>query len=234
MKDEDLLNEIRTTREVQSRFDKAKKDVPKWYVFWIQFIQAIDQILLTYVPFMRKIWVRLFRWYRAVWAFCVYKRNDQRELVFSKPRAGIFLVGSVLFLLYGLIPTFWFAADAAIFTLTVKTDEVLYLHNSQEIDPNENIHSVQGNYALPLDEDDTVYFLVEDTWFNSLWSILVKGGLFYPDYISATVPPGLNKCVVTSYGIRAKTLMRRWELYPYLLSAKCSPVTNEELNAVPK
>lgn len=223
---EELLKEMK--RE-ESRFEKVKKDVPRWHVFLYQFFHAIDQVISTYIPFAKKVWVTLFCWYRTIWAFFVYRRDENGVLIFSKPRAGTFLVGSFLFLFYGLLPTVYFVADTAIYFFTVKHNEVLYLHNSQEIEPEENIHAVQGNYTIPLNEDETIYLLVEDTWFNTLWSIVHKGNLFYPDYVAATVPPGLNKCHVTSYGLRLKSLMRRWEVYPYILSASCEPVTERTL-----
>jgi hypothetical protein len=48
--------------------------------------------------------------------------------------------------------------------------------------------------------------------------------IFYPDYVAAAVPPGVHRCVILSYGIRIKLLMRQYDVWPDLLEASCKPV----------
>ncbi|HEX7881876.1 MAG TPA: hypothetical protein VF499_03965, partial [Afipia sp.] len=72
-------------------------------------------------------------------------------------------------------------------------------------------------------DQNTVTFRVRSTWFNEIWSILHHGALFYPGYVAAAVSPVLNRCVITSYGIRRKFLVRTWELYPDLVQVECMP-----------
>ena len=53
------------------------------------------------------------------------------------------------------------------------------------------------------------------------------GSLFYPGYVAGAVAPVMERCVITSYGIRKKfrSLMRTWDIYPDLLQVKsCQPV----------
>jgi hypothetical protein len=73
-----------------------------------------------------------------------------------------------------------------------------------------------------------VTFRVRATWFNEVWSVLHHGSLFYPGYVAAAVNPVVNRCVITSYGIRRKLLVQAWELYPDLIQVKCMPTGADE------
>ena len=64
---------------------------------------------------------------------------------------------------------------------------------------------------------------VRTTWLNQIFRILLHVVLFYPGYVAAAVSPVLNRCVITSYGIRRKFLVRTWELYPDLVQVECMP-----------
>jgi hypothetical protein len=246
MADNDLLEQMRRARETQekierdrtkvkseSRIERMSEDLNMFHRFILQVIAACQWSFWNVgVPTWKVVrwpfW-KLLKQYRRLWSLVVYRRDEFENLRFSKVRAGAFLTSTVIFVWFFLWPLTFFVGETVSYGLTAKVNETIYLHNSQEIDSENNIHSVQGATRLPLDENDTIYFRIEGTLFNHLWSLVHGHGLFYSDYVSATVPPGLNICTTTSYGFRLKLLMRNWEIYPHLLSATCSPVNGEDL-----
>lgn len=120
-----------------------------------------------------------------------------------------------------------FVWHAGLYAATSRVDEIVYLSNAQEIIPEQNLFSVQGCEAsfagedFSCSEEESLYFRIEPTEFAQVWSLLYRGNFFYPDYIAAPIAPGWQRCTITSYGFRMKTMIRRWEIYPELLSAKC-------------
>ena len=50
-------------------------------------------------------------------------------------------------------------------------------------------------------------------------------GLFFPDYVAASVPLSISQCTITSYGLRLKLIMRGVDIYPDLLKTECTPMT---------
>ncbi|RYD55143.1 MAG: hypothetical protein EOP83_21750 [Verrucomicrobiaceae bacterium] len=159
----------------------------------------------------------LFRQYRRVWDKAVYKRSGH----FSRIRAGGMILATAA-AFYVALPVVKFFLDAGLFAVTYGTEEV-YLSKSQEIDSANNTHSVTGCESLPCTEANSIYYRVREDTFNSLWSMIHHGGLFYPDYVAAAVP-GVSKCTVTSYGFRFKFAMRQWDIYPDMLEAHCQPI----------
>lgn len=127
----------------------------------------------------------------------------------------------------GFIPAIVFIFHAILYFTTVKRDEIVYLTNSQEILPHENEHSVQGCHGLPCTDQNSIYFRIRATNFNEAWSILSGRGLFFPDYVAASVPVAVSRCKITSYGLRIKLLMRGLDIYPDLLQTECS-LLNEQ------
>jgi len=130
----------------------------------------------------------------------------------------------VCYLVYDAVTV---AATLPWYLATVRHDEQLYLSNSQNLSSSQTegleVHEVYGCETLPCTEQNTVTFRVRSTWFNELWSILHHGSLFYSGYVAADVSPVLNRCVITSYGVRRKFLVRSWELYPDLVQVECMP-----------
>lgn len=225
---EELKQKHLRKEKSQSRFHRSREDMGKFYVFIWQFILAAQWAWFNVgKPVFDVISVpvkKVFQLYRKLWSFVVYYRDEFDNLRFSKTRAGLFLTGSALFVYLLFIPALVFTADAGLYFMTGKHNETVYLTKSEEIDPDNNIHSILGNGSLPLDGDTGFYFRVEPSLFNQVWSFINKGSMFYPDYVASAVAPGLNKCEVTSYGIRVKTLMRRLDIYPKILAVKCDPV----------
>jgi len=168
----------------------------------------------------------LWRWYRLAWDKVVYVEDKYRNRLFSKTRAGAFLAASLVFAWFVFIPALVFAFDLGLYFLTVKKDEVVYLTNSQEIIPEENVHSIQGCHDLPCTDENSVYFRIRATYFNEAWSLVHGHGLFFPDYVAAAVPLSISRCIITSYGIRLKFIMRGLDFYPDVLRTECSPLQN--------
>src|SRR6185369_10205813 len=84
----------------------------------------------------------LWRGYRRLWDKVVYVEDRYKNRMFSKTRAGVFLTASLVFTWFILLPLLAFLFDLGLYLATVKKDEVVYLTNSQEIIPEENVHSV--------------------------------------------------------------------------------------------
>jgi hypothetical protein len=175
----------------------------------------------------------LFRGYRWLWDKIVYRQDQYKNRLFSKTRAGLLLTATLVFAWFILIPLLGFLFDAGVYLATVRKDEVVYLTNSQEIIPEENVHSVQGCHSLPCTDDNSVYFRIRATVFNEVWSLVQGHGLFYPDYVAAAVPLTISRCTITSYGMRIKFVVRNLDIYPDVLRTECTPLDAEDGLAAP-
>jgi hypothetical protein len=167
----------------------------------------------------------VFRLYRRLWAKVVYVNDNFGNRIFSKTRAGVMVTASVLFFWFAALPALGFLFDTALYFATVKHDEVVYLNNSQEIIPEENVHSVQGCTELPCSDHNSFYFRIRATPFNEVWSLMHEHTFFFPDYVAAAVPVDVSRCTITSYGIRLKLFMRGMDLYPDVLRTACQPLS---------
>lgn len=213
---------------------KTKAKVSFLQSFWMQYAASA---LLVWKNFLQPIWNVVwwlgvgFLWknYRKIWDRFAYTTVGS-ERAFSRKRGAYTLIGTIVTLWF-VVSIASFAWHTALYITTGRVDEVVYLSNAQEINPDENLFSVQGCEAttnkgenFSCSEDESLYFRIEPSEFAQVWSILSKGGFFYPDYIAASIAPGWQKCTITSYGFRMKTMIRRWEIYPELLSAKCEEI----------
>lgn len=218
----------RTKVHSRSWTGRTQHNLTALHQFLFQFVQAMAwiyrHIVRPLVRFLFKPITWLWHLYRLAWDKAVYYEDAQQERQFSKTRAGIFLALSATFAWYLFIPAVVFVFHAVLYFTTVKRDEVVYLTNSQEILPNENEHSVQGCHALPCTDQNSLYFRIRASNFNEVWSILNGRGLFFPDYVAASVPVAVSRCKITSYGLRIKPLMRGFDIYPDLLQTECSPL----------
>lgn len=189
------------------------------------------------LPF-RWVWMNLVvplaRRYRDwIWFRLVYGKDKYGAKRFSIWRGFATIFGTLVFatILWAHI---WFALVGVVWYLPlVQHNEVLYLYNSQKISEGltdstwDDIHEVHGCETLPCTDQTSVTFRVRASWFNEVWSIYHHGTLFYPGYVAGAVAPVMEKCTITSYGIRKKfrTLLRSWDVYPDLLQVKsCAPV----------
>ena len=246
----ELLDEIRRLKEkIDARGHQARKDdAATWTHRTREDISALQRFLSAVAGFFIWIHGRLLRplarivtvpaiWLwclvRALWNRLVYIEDEYRNRRISKRRAAIFAVSGLVFAWYIFIPLLMLLVDVALYAATVKRDEVVYLTNSQEIIPEDNVHSVQGCHQLPCTDENSFYFRIRATLFNELWSVLHGRGFFFPDYVAASVPLSISECKITSYGVRVKIFMRGMDIYPDLLRTECTPLGNEPGGAAP-
>lgn len=160
--------------------------------------------------------------------FWRHARNKDGKL--TKTRVGAVLVTTLVAL--WMVPITLTAAWQGALMATTFKNEHIYLMSTQEIDPDGNVHSVRGCFELPCEESDAIYFRVSPSLMHTAYSLVDHGGFFYPDYTTSVVAPGVNSCQVQSYGVRIKSLMRGWDVFPHMLNATCSPYeTNTQFQA---
>ena len=157
---------------------------------------------------------RLLAWYKKIWV--KFTHNKYEEFVYKR--------GLVMALLTALsiivIPTaLCLILRTGYFFATYKQEKI-YLIQSEEIYPDDNIWAVRGCYTQNCDSDTSLYYRIEPSLFHQLWSIGHEGDIFLPDAIGSSVPPGMTQCEVISYGVRFRILMR-FNIYPSILKISC-------------
>ena len=193
-----------------------------------------------FLPFWRVFsppFVFVARIYKKLWQrFAFYTDPQSGERIFSRKRSSAVMAVTLLFVL-ALTPTGIGSAlrfvsvepvlDSVLMLTSMKT-ETFYLNNSQEVDPEGNIHSVRGCRIEGLcGEKDAAYFRVLPRLSHDVWKLIRYGNPIYvPDHVVAPIAPGVNKCAVTYYGYRMTSswlsrLLRSLELYPTMLEASC-------------
>ena len=181
--------------------------------YWIwEFI--IKKILVPFRIAGGWLWTN----WRYLWDKTVYDRNNS----FSYTRAGTFLTGTLILIYF--IPTFFLLLVQTTFYFVTVQEENVYLTQSQEIYPDDDIHSIKGCSTIPCNDRVAIYYRVAPSTFHHIWSLVNQGDIFLPDNVAAAVPPGLSSCKVKSYGFRAKILMRKMDIYPDALEISCEPV----------
>jgi hypothetical protein len=217
----------------QSDMGRAQRELTALGRFWAQFVHSCGWIYMRLIaPVTWRVY-RFARWvfarYRALWARCVYAKDAYGDPEFSKARGGMMIIATVAvcYIAYCVAAV---AVTVPWYLATVRHDEQLYLSNAQNLSNSQagEVHEVYGCETLPCTDQNTVTFRVRATWFNEVWSILHHGSLFYPGYVAAAVNPVVNRCIITSYGIRRKLLVQAWELYPDLVQVKCMPTGGDE------
>jgi hypothetical protein len=199
----------------------------------IRFMKWLAQYVVGWTWVWQKVLFPIFRFfwrvYKAVssiymwiWSKLVY--DDAGK--FRRYRAGLTIVGTIG-MLY-IIPFMLFLAWQTTLYMTTRNQETIFLTLSQEIDPENDIHSIKGCEAIPCSEDNSVYYRVRPTTFHQFYAFGTRGSMFYPDLVASVVAPGYNKCEVHSYGIRVKTLMRKFDIYPDMLDAVCTPYERDK------
>ncbi len=215
----------------ESRLERMREDASAFHRFFIQLTVAAywvwRHILRPVKNAVMGVAGALFRQYRKLWSLVVYRHDAYGTLRLSKTRAGLFLTGTLV-AAWCFINIVGFVYDATLYFTTGYHDETMYLTSSQEIDAPGNVHAVKGCAELPCSDADSVYFRINPSGFNHVWSFIHNHTPFYPDFVSAAVPPGFNRCVITSYGLRVKLIMRGFDLYPELIKASCVPVAGED------
>jgi hypothetical protein len=180
------------------------------------------------------------RLYLAVWNRLAYSTNRETgERTLSRTRSSVVVVATILFLSIFTNTQLGSAVrfvtvepitDAILIALSKRT-EIFYLTQSDEIDPENNIHSVRGcRKRGECAETDAAYFRVQPRLMHDLWKLIAYGNPVYvPDHIVAPIAPGVNECHVTYYGYRMTSswiarILRSLQFYPTMLEAKCTYV----------
>lgn len=230
----DQVNTEELANEAKSVVNKTKNFFNPFHYFWVQITTSA---LYIWNKFLRPVWGFMYdfgigfiwRPFRKVWDKLAFSEVDGKRVFNKKKGASILMVAAFLFyFMINILSFFW---HTTLYFTTARVDEIVYLSNAQEVDPENNIFSVQGcEYTanaggnFSCSQDESLYFRIEPTEFAQVWSLFSQGTIFYPDYIAAPIAPGWQKCTITSYGFRIKTMIRRFEIYPEMLSARCGPI----------
>lgn len=191
------------------------REVTFWAKFYYQLASAAGWVWQHLArPLVRPFW-RAMRWawrkYAELWAWWVAG---------SRVR-GAMMILTTVWLVYAMPNLIELLADTVLYAFTARTNEHVYLTMSQEIVPDRNVHSVRGCETLPCTDQDSIYFRVRPTLFNHAWSLVHHGTIFFPDFVAAAAPAVTTRCVITSYGVRVKLIMRGLDVYPDILAISC-------------
>lgn len=224
-------------KQKDTSFNEAQKHISDIHETYTQVTGTIGWIYNHVInPVISHPWVgKPFQWYRSLWNSVVYIQTEDKSAVFSKKRAGIMVLATLICL--RMLPAFLggtieFVWDTSRMATSYKTNEIWYLGKSQEIDPVGNIFSAQGCESIECSDQTSIYFRVKPSLAHHIWSIYKNGNVFFPDYVAAGIQNDINKCEVTGYGIRWKFLVRNWDVYPQILAVNCTPLTEEEIKGV--
>jgi hypothetical protein len=166
----------------------------------------------------------LIKQYVKLWNWVVIVRDPYGKPLFSKTRAGLMVVATLLFWIFLVDPIFDIAWNSALYMATARVNEEVILLSSQEVDSDRNTHNIEGCLKFPCSDADSLYFRVRASLFNNVWNIVHGKGLFYPDYLAAAIPTVPSRCVITSYGFRANMILRNLNTFPEVLEVKSCDV----------
>lgn len=166
--------------------------------------------VLTGLSFLGKKLLWLFSWYKNLWVKFTHNKYD--EFVYKRGLAMIAgTIAAVAFVCLIFQTTYYW---------TTYKKETIYLSQSEEIYPDDNIWGVRGCYTQNCDSNSSLYYRIKPSFFHHMWSLLTSGRVFLPDEIGSSVPTGFTKCEVVSYGIRFRVMMM-FNIYPNILSITC-------------
>lgn len=205
-------------------------------VFWIW--NYIFNPIWSFVawPFTKFFWKQ----YRTWWTNFVMREDKYGVIRTSKMRA----VTMVLMTIVGFYATINIAMltwDSSVYMATKRVDERIFLFKSEDSFQKHGTFSVSGceiNSKFLQDESidkitlddfsckdtkDSLYFRIENSWFNTLWKVTNEGSFFWPDLVASSIATNWNVCKATTYGFRWRFFIGLgWvDLYPYLLSTEC-------------
>lgn len=171
--------------------------------------------------FLSPFFSKIFRWYRKIWVKYTYNKYD--EFVYKKGVATALVTLACLVIIPMIL---CFLLRTGYYFATCKKERI-YLIQSEEIYPDDNVWAVRGCYHENCDSDTSLYYRIEPSLFHQTWNIINHGNIFLPDAIGASVPTGLTQCEVVSYGLRLRILMT-FNIYPNILQINCEGDTPVE------
>lgn len=179
--------------------------------------KSFSQTLIAVISFIGKKLSKLFFWYKDLWVKFTHNKYD--EFVYKR---GVAMAASTLAAMVIIPALVYLIVQTAYFWTTYK-EETIYLSQSEEIYPDENIWGVRGCYTQRCDSDSSIYFRIKPSVFHHLWNLGNNGHVFLPDVIGSSVPTGLTQCEVISYGVRMRMTML-FNIYPNILKVTCDGV----------
>lgn len=184
---------------------------------WKDFLR----ILVTAISYIWDKVSKFFSWYKKLWV--KYTHNKYDEFVYKRGVAMLMTTFASII----IIPIIIGLAFQTTYYLITYKKENIYLIQSAEIYPDDNIWGVKGCYTQNCDSNSSLYFRIRPSLFHHLWNIGHNGSVFLPDIIGSSVPTGMTRCEVVSYGIRMRVLMM-FNIYPNILKITCEDYGSSE------
>lgn len=216
----DGITFLRAVRRLESSFEKAARFCDR----------TAETGKYVYQEWAKPAWHLIepavggaWRGYRAAFSRIAYTRDEDGNRVFSTKRAAaatlasVILAGSVI--QYGIPLAVQTTYDGAMLLRTQETS--IYLNKAQELDEPAGVHQTSGCFSYPCGADDTMYFRMRDNIILDARNWVTRGHGYYPEDVAGAIANETNKCDITYYGVRNKTL--GW--YPYITEARCTPVS---------
>lgn len=203
----------RSAESVRAAYRRVRNGRAGWAFSWAGWVGCM--IAAFAVWYKRRVWDR--------WA-----RNPQGRVTALRGSLTAALTVIVFWMIPGIIGTAWNAG----LMVTTWEEERVFLTATEEIDPENDVHSVRGCESFPCTEKQAVYYRVSRNALHDGYALAKRGYFFYPEEVASVVAPGVNDCQVTSYGIRVRALMRGWGIYPHLLNAICVPYNENPARAL--
>lgn len=175
------------------------------------------QVVIAVFSFIGKKILRIFSWYKNLWVKFTHNKYD--EFVYKR---GAVMAASTLAAVV-IIPALLCILLQLTYYWTTYKKETIYLSQSEEIYPDDNVWGVRGCHTQHCDSDSSLYFRIKPSMFHHLWNLWHNGRIFLPDTIGSSVPAGLTQCEVTSYGVRMRMTML-FNIYPNILKINCEGV----------
>jgi hypothetical protein len=178
---EALRKHVSDTRLAQKKQDyysttsRVRNDTAFFMQFLYQLSLGLDWIWRNiFHPIWRAIkffGVKILCSYIWCWNKLVYRKDAFGQLMFSKTRAGLMVLCTILFMWKCFFPIADLGYDTILYVVTAHVGETVILLGSQEIDSKTGSHIIEGCHQLPCSDVDAIYFRTEDNLFNNLWSI---------------------------------------------------------------
>lgn len=172
--------------------------------------KSFFQIVITTVSFIGRKILGIFFWYKRLWVKLTHNKYDE----FVYKRGAAMMVATLI------APLFMGLILQTTYYLATYKKEIIYLNQSEEIYPDDNIWGVRGCHTKYCDSDSSLYFRIKPSLFHHLWDLGHNGRIFLPDVIGSSVPTGLTRCEVISYGVRFRMTMI-FNIYPNILNVTC-------------
>lgn len=223
------LAEIRENLNYFSQFVRGGREV--CIGVWQHAFSPIWRLVGPPLRFIARNYMRLWN------AVVVVINPVTLERSVSRTRSTVMIIATILCLsictdtrLGGMVRFFSTEplCDSVLIATSLRT-EVFYLSQSEEVDPEYNVHAVRGcRVRGECSELEAVYFRVRPRLAHDVWKLFAYGNPVYvPDHVVAPIAPGINECHVTYYGYRMTAswiarILRSLQVYPTLLEVKCS------------